>query len=223
MTKLQRVGGYIYLPLHILILPLLVGMLVVFFPNQADELTANIVYFGIGFLVMIIFERKYLRNAFDRLLDNKLRNAIALIIAFAIYFIFSLLVNGMLLLAFGDEMLSNPNNEEIGQIAEGNFGAIVGLAVFLGPVVEEVLFRGVVFGALREKHRTAAFIVSIVLFAVCHVWQYAVVSMDPMILVFAIQYFAVGYALAWLYENTGCIWMPIFMHMIINAVSMSVL
>lgn len=220
MTKLQRVGGYIYLPLHILILPIFVGMLGVFFPNEIGDLSANMIYFGIGFLFMILFERKYLRNAFDKLLDNKWRNIIALIIAFVIYFVFSLLVNSLLLITLGDEMLSNPNNEEIGQIAEGNFGAIVGLAVFIGPVVEEVLFRGVVFGSLREKHRTVAFVVSIVLFGLCHVWQYAVASMDPMVLVFAIQYFAVGYALAWLYENTGCIWMPIFMHMIINAMSM---
>ena len=28
-----------------------------------------------------------------------------------------------------------------------------------------------------------------------------------------------GYALAWLYDKTNCIWMPIFLHMLINALA----
>ena len=45
--------------------------------------------------------------------------------------------------------------------------------VFFIPVIEEILFRGLVFGWLREHSRTAAYVISCLLFAILHAWQFA--------------------------------------------------
>ena len=52
------------------------------------------------------------------------------------------------------------------------------IVVFLAPVVEEALFRGYVFGNLREYSRGAAYLVSCLVFALIHVWPFFAESWD---------------------------------------------
>ncbi len=41
--------------------------------------------------------------------------------------------------------------------------------------------------------------------------------MDLTLLIFLIQYIPVSFVLTWCYERSGSIWVPIFLHMLINA------
>ena len=214
-TLPQRIWGLIYLPLHIFVLPLFLGMLQAFLPGGIDEITVNIIYYALGFAFCLLVLWKYLREAYDRLCDNKILNAAAFISAYIAYFLLSLIASMILLAIFGEELL-NPNNEAVGELADSNSRMVMGLGVFLAPVVEEVLFRGVLFGSIRRKSRAAAYIVSILAFGFYHIWQFALISMDWRVLLYMLQYIAPGYALCWLYERTSCIWLPIFMHMAIN-------
>ena len=76
MTKPQRAAGYIYLPLYMIVLPLFVVMLAALSPEDYNDVTANAVYYGIGLVFCLIPMRKYLRSAYDALLDKcvKARN-----------------------------------------------------------------------------------------------------------------------------------------------------
>ena len=170
-----------------------------------------------GLIFCLTLMWKYLRSAFDRLCDNKIINAAAFISAYVAYFLLSLIASVVLLAILGDGLL-NPNNAAVEELEVQNSGVVMGLSVFIAPLVGEILFRGVLFGSLRRKSRAAAYIVSITVFGLYHVWQYALVSMDWRVLIYMLQYIAPGYALAWLYERTSCIWLPIFMHMAINLV-----
>ncbi|MFB0921667.1 MAG: type II CAAX endopeptidase family protein [Oscillospiraceae bacterium] len=219
MPKTQKIAGLVYLPFHVLILPLFLGMAATWLPGGLDELTQNIIYYVLGFLFCLIVMWKYLREAFDILLDNPMVSIVVLVFGYFMYLLLSYLSVGVLLIIFGDK-LSNPNNDAIQSLANDSPRAALGLAVFIAPVVEEVLFRGVVFGSLCPKHRTWAFIASIGLFALYHVWQYALVSMDAMTLIYIIEYIPAGYALAWTYEKTNSIWISVFLHMLINILSM---
>lgn len=42
-------------------------------------------------------------------------------------------------------------------------------------------------------------------------------------LLYAIQYIPISFVLAWSYERTQSIWVPVFFHMFINALSLTVL
>ena len=87
------------------------------------------------------------------------------------------------------------------------------------PLVEESLFRGVVFGSLYRKSRLLAYVGSVGLFCVYHIWQFAAAYGDPALLLYAVQYLPVSIALCWLYERTGSVWSPIFLHMLLNGLS----
>jgi len=85
-------------------------------------------------------------------------------------------------------------------------GLTVVLACVVGPVTEEIFFRGVLFTAVR-KHasRLVAMLVSGALFAAVHT---NLIGFLPILLL--------GCFLADLYERTGSLWSPIAVHMLHN-------
>jgi membrane protease YdiL (CAAX protease family) len=88
---------------------------------------------------------------------------------------------------------------------------VVLAVVILAPIAEEVFFRGVVFNAwLREGGRRYAYIGSAALFAIIHL---SLVSLLPI--------FALGLALAWVYQRTGSLLAPIAMHATVNGISVA--
>lgn len=222
MSKPQKIAGWVYLPVHVFLLPLLLNMLAVYLPGGLTELAANLIYYAAGFAFCLLALWWFFRAAFDILLDNLPQCLAALLFGYLIYLMLGYLAAGALLLLLGDE-LSNPNNEAVAELLAENSQAVLGLTVFVAPLVEELLFRGIVFGSLRQKSRFLAFAVSIAVFALYHVWQFALAGMDWTLLIYAVQYIPAGYALAWTYEKTNSIWTPIFLHMLINGVSLLVL
>ena len=93
------------------------------------------------------------------------------------------------------------------------------ILVFLAPFVEETLFRGLVFGGLKEKSRPLAYAVSCALFALVHVWQFAVANRDPAYFLQMVQYLIPGLVLAWAYDHSGTLWASIGLHAGVNALS----
>lgn len=86
------------------------------------------------------------------------------------------------------------------------------LIVGLAPFAEEVFFRGLLFGSLRTRLRFwPAALVSAALFAALH--------FDPLLIV---PLAALGVVAAWLYERSGSIWPPVFLHAINNGIAFTV-
>jgi len=221
MTPGQKVLGWCYLPMHFVVIPLLVTMLAYYAPGDYTGVDVNKIYFGLGFAFVLLVMGSFLRRNFDVLLDHPGRCALCLVIGFAADYALSIAVRVVLLLLEGAR--GNPNNAELYELSGADFGAMLGISVFLGPVVEETLFRGVVFGTLRKKSRVAAYTVSILLFALMHVWQYVLVYADWRILIYMLEYVPVSFVLAWQYERSGSIWTPIVFHMLFNALSFFVM
>ena len=116
---------------------------------------------------------------------------------------------------------ANPNNATVMELAGEEFGKTAAIAVFLAPLVEEPIFRGGVFGLIRRTNRNAAYAVSMLLFALYHVWGYAL--QDPFYWVYLLQYLPVSWLLCRCYERCNSIWGSIFFHMMVNAISISAL
>jgi hypothetical protein len=87
------------------------------------------------------------------------------------------------------------------------------LACVAAPVVEEIVFRGVLLSALRDRWGSAAGIgVSSAVFALVHVVPFAV----PPIFVLAI-------ALGRLFVRTRSLWVPIAAHALFNGIGVAAL
>lgn len=217
MTRTQSTLGWIYLPVHIVVLPLLLNILnsVMAQPMTSGEL--NAVYYLFSTVVILAVTLRYLRSSFDVLLDNRRGCFMTVVMMVLSNYAMSLFMS-LLLMLLG--LLQENATTEMVALSQGrDYAMLKAVAVFLAPIAEEVLFRGVVFGSLRKRSRTLAYIASIVLFSLYHVWQFAVRSGEPMYLLAALQYIPISYVLVWGYERSCSIWTTIFFHMGYNAFS----
>ena len=113
----------------------------------------------------------------------------------------------------------NLNDEAIvGRMVDAPRTTIL-IVVVLAPVVEETLFRGYVFGNLREVHRGLAYLASCLLFALLHVWQFAAARGDLTYLLLMVQYLVPGAVMAWTYERSGSLWGSVLLHGVVNGLA----
>lgn len=222
MTRTQTILGWIYLLAHVAVLPLALGLWQGFSPNPVSDTTVNLVYYGVGIAFCLTGMHSFLRSSFDRLADNFRVCLMTMLLALMIDYALS--GAAALVLMLVEAVVENPNNAAIMEMAAGqDSGVVMAIAIFLAPIVEELLFRGVVFGAIRTRSRLWAYVVSVAVFSVYHIWQYAAMNGNPALLLYAFQYVPVSIVLAWCYERSGSIWTSIFFHMGFNALSFYVL
>ena len=221
MTPLQQVLGLIYLPLHVVVFPLLFMLYSEVAPPEISQITVNVIYYAVGLAFVMIVMFSFLRGGYDVLVDRLRHCALTLAVGMLAVYALELLAS-MVLMALGDTV-TNPATQETAELAKKSFYTLKALAVFVGPIVEETLFRGVLFGALRTRSRAAAYVLSVVMFSLYHVWQFAFIYQDWTMLLYAIQYVPVSIVLTWCYERSGSIWTSIFFHMGYNAMSFALL
>lgn len=219
MSLTERALGLCYLPVQILILPLLINLCSAFVLPDISSRTLNTIYYALGAAYVLILMRGFLRRDFDTLLDHKLINAVMLVSGYFLYIILSYAAVIGLSFIFSNGV--NPNEQAVESMAATDYRALFGIAVFLAPMVEEPLFRGALFGTLREKNRALAYVVSALIFSLYHVWQSAAAYGDWRVLIYAVQYLPSAIVLAKLYEQSRSIWLPIIFHMMVNAMSLA--
>lgn len=215
MTKGEAIAALVYLPIHAALLPLALVLLLI---SRMDAATINFIAYVIGAVYMLIFEWRFLRRDFDTLCDRPMDCLVQVMICYGIMLGLNLCVGGVLGLI---DQVDNPNNAAVVDMADVKMGATSAMAIFLAPIVEELMFRGAVFGLLRRYNRVLAYAVSILLFSGYHIWSYAIE--DPINLIYILQYLPASYALCRCYERTESIWSSIFMHMLTNAVAIKAL
>lgn len=119
-------------------------------------------------------------------------------------------------------ILVRPDQEDIARdlgYDEGTLAAVLTGVLIVGasPIAEETFFRGFAFAGLRRRLPLwAAAVISGILFGLPHYTGPDSVGVVPQLAVF-------GIVLAWLYERTGSLWPPIFLHMVNNALAFSIL
>lgn len=220
-TKPEIIIGFIYLLLHMFAMPLLIPVVQLYVFPQLDEITANAAYYGIGVVVSFTLFWKLLRREFDHFMDRPFHCVRGVLVAYFLWYAFSMLLFSLLELLGLD--LTTPNDMAVDLLADQNFNITMVISVIAAPIVEEVLFRGVLFQSIRRKSRLMAYAASLLLFGLYHVWQFAVAYQDPTYLLYIVQYLPITFALTWCYEYSGSLWTAIFFHASNNYLAMSML
>ncbi len=223
MNKSEKIFGWIYTAIHIFLLPYGVALLYAALGNMGiviAEKYINLIYYGIGFVVLFIFMHHYIKSSFYDLCENKMNTLRAVGYGYLLYYALSYGVTIIILLITGET--SNPNNDAVIEEFLANKNIMMAVAAIIAPIVEEILFRGAIFGTIRKNNRVAAYIVSVALFAFYHLWSYFVYDYNPGLFLDLLQYVPGGIVLAWAYEKGRNLWASILLHMIINFVALSV-
>lgn len=219
MPRGARIAGWVYFPIHVAVLPLTIGVLLMAVLGKLpSDVTCNVLYYLIGLVFTLAVMWRFLHRSYDTMAGSILRCIGMMLAAYGIDVLLSLVLQ--LGAGFIGE-LPSPNNDAVTRLAAADHKRMIAVAVLMAPLVEECLFRGVLFGAIRPRSRFWAYVVSIAVFALYHVWQYAFMYQDARLLLSALRYVPVSAALAFCYEQTRSIWPPVFFHMFINAMSLT--
>ena len=221
MTYGEQIAGVVFFVIYLPVLPFVTNPLF----DLAGRLLAvsisaamrDVLYYYILFAVTIIIFHGFLARTSRHLMDNlggACKTAAAGLVGL---YGLNELVYRLTNLIFTNR--TNLNDTTISaQIDDAPHMTLL-IVIFLAPFVEEVLFRGLVFGNLKSRSRALAYVVSCLLFALLHVWQFAVVKQDVTYFLLMIQYLVPGLVLAWAYDHSGTLWASIGLHAAVNALS----
>lgn len=213
LSRKEAIAVLCYLPVHCFILPRILSLF--YMHGVMEEAWANLLLYVIGGIYMTAVAWRFLRREFAPFIDNIMHCILQICLSYGLMLVMNMVVNSMLLKLTA---LDNPNNMAIMDVAAVEYGKMAIMAVFLAPLVEELLFRAGIFGLLRTKSHLLAYAVSILAFAVYHVWPYAI--HEPQNWIFIVQYIPPSYLLCRCYEKCGSIWGNILLHMVINGISL---
>ena len=221
MTSGEKIAGTILFAVYLAVLPFvtdpLFGLVGKLLDTTVSEMVQNIIYYYVLFAVTLIVFHKFIARTSRNFADNlgiACRNMLLGLIALyglneLVYRLSSLVIANR----------TNLNDTTISAQIQDAPRVTLLIIVFLAPFIEEVLFRGLVFGNLKSKSRVVAYLVSCLLFALLHVWQFAVVQQDITYFLLMVQYLVPGAVLAWAYESSGTLWTSIGLHAVANALS----
>ena len=221
MNRTERVAGTIFFLIYLLVMPLLAtrifDLLEVVLDTTINDSLRNVLYYYTLFAVTVLLFHSYLAHTSSRFLDNLNRALSTMLLGLLVFYGANELLYRVCNVLFDSH--TNLNDMTIAaQVASAPHMTAL-IVVLLAPFVEEVLFRGLVFGNLRRKSAAVGYLVSCLLFALLHVWQFAVVNRDITYFLLMLQYLVPGLVLAWVYDRTGTLWTSIGLHAAANALS----
>ena len=221
MTAGEQIAGVIFFVIYLLVLPfataplfrLVGGLLGVTISGSLQ----NMIYYYVLFAVTIIIFHNFLGRTTRHFAENLGGACRTIVVGLIGLYGLNELVYRLTNVMFTNH--TNLNDTTISaQIDDAPHMTLL-IVVFLAPFVEEVLFRGLVFGNLKSKSRTVAYLVSCLLFALLHVWQFAVVNHDITYFWLMVLYLVPGLVLAWAYDHSGTLWSSIGLHVAANALA----
>jgi membrane protease YdiL (CAAX protease family) len=219
LSTAEQVAGFCYLPFFVFLLAWLLQYCSGLFDLGLTGLQLGMIRYAVNCAVIWIIFRRFLTRSFRAVRFWELVQAVILGAA--------LFVAGKLLL---DQILrlvgqSTPayNADLLAALPTDNFWVTTVCCLLLTPVVEETLFRGLIFGTIRRKSRIAAYAIMVLSFALVHIWRGFLDADLAAVLMAALPYLPAGIALGWTYEKSNTVWAPILLHMGINAFAMGLI
>lgn len=212
MTDSEHLRGWVFFGLYLLVFPYLNAWVQRVLVGDGEPLVAEagVLYYAFLFALALLVFWSFLKKDFTDLLDWLPENLFGIGVG----------LGGSLLLRYLLLLLSLPVTDPVPyqyvtQFTVAPVPTLV-LTILLIPVVEESLYRGLIFGNLRRYSVPMAYGVSIIGYAVACVWRYAVEAGDPRYLLLAILYLPMSAALTWCYDNGGSVWGAVVLHAAIN-------
>ncbi len=216
MTRTEMLLGLAYIPVQLLVLPFILtqGNLLLNSPLSAVQL--NFILFCLDFICITVIFRRFLLDSLKHGLSMPWRLLRFAALGLLLYWVGSFIVNFIIVAIRPD--FSNVNDASISQLTKQNYNLMAISTVFLVPVTEETLYRGMIFGKLYQRSRIGGYVLSTLLFAALHVIGYIGLYEPVHLLLCFLQYIPAGLCLAWAYVMADTIWAPILMHITINQI-----
>ena len=217
-TPNETVFGFIYFLLQLWIIPGIAMAFIMMYPGYISITILNFLFFSMNFVVVLLIFHKFLVANFKVLFAypwHTIRCAgIGLLIYTAGSALFTLIVTALV------PDFTNVNDAAILEMLQKHYALMSIGTVFLVPIAEECFYRGLFFRNLYDSHPILAYLVSMVVFSLAHVLNYVGMESFRTLALCFVQYLPASFALAWSYRNSGSIFAPVLIHMVVNQTGM---
>lgn len=207
--------GLHYLLMQFLIIgPLFASVLTQFFPQLPlnTELTYNL----INIIAVFIIYHRYIGKCIRHSLSQPVKLILITVLGLLVYLLVIPVLEDLVIKL--SPTIENFNTNEIENNMKINPVATVFGAVFLVPLAEEITYRGLIFGALRQRNRLVAYLVSVLAFSMIHVIGYMERQSLINSLLTILTYIPAALILTVAYDQSGSILPPTLIHTAVNAI-----
>ena len=219
MTAMEKKLGWFYWAFQLLVLPVALTLLNEHFGEPLTETELNFLFFYLNALLLAAMLHKYILVSCSYGITHPFRTLRVAVVWFGIYWLLSMAVSHVALEL--DPEFTNANDASIADMAAEGYTLTAIGTVFLAPIAEEIMYRGVIFGSIYHRSKLLAYIVSVVLFAAVHLVGYITVYEPAQLLLGFLQYLPAGLCLGFAYARSGSILAPVLMHIAINQIGIS--
>ena len=221
MSRSEKIWGWLYMVFSLLALPTLLNWGNGQLAAPVDESTLNFVFYLTNFLFICGIFRNFLRASLVAAWRDLWNFIQAVVLGYVAYWAASKAMD--LIMTYLLPGFSNVNDAAISAMAQTNYTLILIGVVFLVPLAEEMLYRGLIFRNLWQDSKVAAYLLSMAAFAAIHVLGYIGSEDIATLLVCFLQYLPAGLCLAWTYTKADNIFAPIVVHALVNAIAIGAL
>lgn len=217
LLRREITWGLRYLLFQLVFLGYILYWLLALLGFQHDSVLLNTVYFVVNLGATLWIFRTYLWQSVKYGISHWVKLLIASAVGFvayhALYQVLDLVIHRI------EPNFFNVNDQGIYGDLEDNFVLTAVGAVALAPLAEELLYRGLVFGALQQRNRLVAYSLSTLVFCFIHIMGHIGSFPTSQLVLSFIQYIPAGLALAWAYEYSGSILAPVLIHTASNVIA----
>ena len=218
ITYVESIIGFFLVAIHMFATPPLLRVLSQSAGWNMSAETMTLVYFILSLILCVAFLFRFLGASFGPFFTRFGATVMTIILAFVAYYAILHIVQLVENLTAGRFVWP-----EIGGAGKLNHSSMLIVNLLLAPVVEEVLFRGVVFGVLRKKSRVLAYVVSLLLFSLYMVFWDMVSNLSWAVFWTALRCLPATLALCWSYERSGSVWTCVILHILMNCLGLLII
>lgn len=222
LSRRSVIIGLVIFPFYLLLLPelLMLGNEIIgrIFGFIFTSQSLNMAYYVIMTILLLLCFGKYMLASLKQLWKINLGEfVLVLFIGMVVNYVSNMITSTFCFAVLGNN--ESMNNEVVSDFIVQSPLMMVVMTVILAPIVEEIIFRAILFRPLSEKLPWLGYVISALLFGLMHVWQAALINMDWRELIYIIQYIPSALILCYICKRMKNIWCSIIMHSLINAVA----
>lgn len=219
LTHPEAIRGWVFFAIYVGLFPFLMGVLqrLLLRAGEIPVAEVSVIYYLLSAVLVLLVFWTFLRHGFHLLLDWLPENLFALVTGLVGAGVLYFLIRLIPLPVTDPNLYSYPE-----QFALSPAATLVILLVFM-PIVEETLFRGLLFGCARRYSRPLGWILSVLIYAFYCVWQFIFTweGVDLRYLLLFLRYLPMSIACTWAYDRGGSVWSAISLHTLFNAFSLA--
>lgn len=227
--KQKAIGFILLIPTYMFITPIFVEAGLYFFIkhfHMLDYYTINILlnFFStlISMLFAVILFKDFLIENIKKFKENMFNNIVwSATAGIGIMYLISYIANIIITLVLGNSDTAS-NQLLFESLMEKNLIFMAIQAVLFAPIVEELIFRGLIFRSIRGYNKYLAHFISAFLFGFIHIYQ-GLLAGDFTQLLYLLSYGGMGFAFSLAYEKKKTICVPMIVHLLNNLISIIVI